>query len=522
MASSASGSGDKDATSNDKQSNPNNPFIQFRQFADTQISTLLQGIIGLPSALSKRSQDDPRWAGIDDGLRRRDELQERQRELRESEARKLCRQTSKEEEPYAHTGNRSYFSDEDYVPLGKRTENQGVPATDLPLYSAVSRSLFTHLLGHEADGADWVDTEDPPVRHESSFPPFPSKSRNYHSTNRFEQSDIEATYYLVYNDLSADTSLHSEYSLLPYLIFSPYSPLRLSSSQSDNLSYCDAFEDLIATSHPVSKVTPWKQTVSAMIGSRMNGPRDHMRWIEKLRGLGYLQEKKSVATMKEFHQFSMPLMILQELKELEHQVRARAWSQDPEQASSAHSSELSSSRKDVADAGPETEQEMYEGLGKYLLMDALEASLEDDEMSERRREEEEDDAPRSPSIMEEIIQMTKSFLELSHSQNPPSKVAQYNFPSKEVQSESSDPVVSSSTTTECTVREDGTVLTTVTVWKKFGSGREVSSTTHHSENPAMTADAQGEQRGDRPRVSGDKREEHENSKKNGGSGWFWN
>merc|ERR1711939_638505 len=68
---------DKDSTSDGKQSKADNPFIKFRQFADTQISSLLQGIIGLPSAFSKGSSDDPRWAGVDDGLRRRDELQAR-------------------------------------------------------------------------------------------------------------------------------------------------------------------------------------------------------------------------------------------------------------------------------------------------------------------------------------------------------------------------------------------------------------------------------------------------------------
>src|SRR4051794_7791501 len=78
-------SGDKETR--DSQSKPDNPFIKFRQFADAQISSLLQGIIGLPSALSK-GQGNTRWADFDDELRRRDELQTRQKELRESEAKK--------------------------------------------------------------------------------------------------------------------------------------------------------------------------------------------------------------------------------------------------------------------------------------------------------------------------------------------------------------------------------------------------------------------------------------------------
>ena len=55
-------------------SEPHNPFIKFRQFADEQISTLLQGIIGLPSALSK-VPGNATWAYFDDDFRRRDDLQ---------------------------------------------------------------------------------------------------------------------------------------------------------------------------------------------------------------------------------------------------------------------------------------------------------------------------------------------------------------------------------------------------------------------------------------------------------------
>ena len=47
-----------------------NPFIAFRRYADEQMSSLLQGVIGLPSALSSHSSNN-RWIPYDQELRRR-------------------------------------------------------------------------------------------------------------------------------------------------------------------------------------------------------------------------------------------------------------------------------------------------------------------------------------------------------------------------------------------------------------------------------------------------------------------
>ena len=46
-----------------------NPFIAFRRFADEQMSSLLRGIIGLPSAFTSNSSDS-RWSPYDEGERR--------------------------------------------------------------------------------------------------------------------------------------------------------------------------------------------------------------------------------------------------------------------------------------------------------------------------------------------------------------------------------------------------------------------------------------------------------------------
>ncbi|CZS89450.1 uncharacterized protein RCO7_08991 [Rhynchosporium graminicola] len=537
MASSSTGDQDTSSiTSNDKQSNPNNPFVQFRHFADAQISTLLQGIVGLPSALSQRSPDDGRWIGFDDSLRRRDELQERQRELKESEARKN-RQVTEGGELYAQNGKR--ISGE-YVALGNRIEEKEPLSKDLPLYSAVTKSLFTHLQGQKLDEDDWDELKDPHLW----LGKTPVSSRLPLDVQSFQlthpgQIDIEVTQRLIYKDLLTDRRLHSEYSLLPYLLFSPYSPLKLSSAQMDELPYSEAFEDLIAMSHPVSKDSYWKQVVSTMIGSRIDSHRAHVHWIEKLRALGYLQERETrLLHETDCSAISLPLMVLNGIQQFEDAIKTMTLPESPEECFTTQSSSATpppedpeSQMKDVANA--KTEQEMYDQFLNWIsssqiikdsvqAADALVASIENDGMSGRRREEE-DDNRRPRSIMEEVLAITKGFRDMAQTQDAPPKAMQSDQPSEVVQPEPLDRVVSSSTTTEQTVCEDGTVLTSVTVWKKFGSGRETTSTTDHCENPAVAANTESteEQGSNSPGLEKDT-DENITKKKNGSSGWFWN
>jgi len=144
----------------DKDANPSsppkseNPFIRFRQFADEQISSLLRGVIGLPSTF-ERGQN-AKWASFDEDLRRRDELQARQQQLRESEVQRAFGRLSAED---ADFGNK---------PFPKRNGNLGaIPngdtfsqmdektARDLPLFSSVHKSLFDHLEKRGDNAPDW-------------------------------------------------------------------------------------------------------------------------------------------------------------------------------------------------------------------------------------------------------------------------------------------------------------------------------------------------------------------------------
>ncbi len=231
---------DRDDGKDKSPTETDNPFIKFRQFADSQISSLLQGIVGLPSAFSKNS-NNARWGEFDESMRQRDELQKRQNQLRDLDIEKQ------------NESKNSRSMDAGVDEMDERV------ARDIPLYSPVSRSLFNHLdvAKNDSDTKDDWKPVDGRWGITGSF---------YHPLGacRSRIDPLKAFRYSIYHDLKNSPLLRSDYSLLPYLLFSPYSPLKLEneveSAQSkryshpsetlphnawDQLPYCEAFEDLI-------------------------------------------------------------------------------------------------------------------------------------------------------------------------------------------------------------------------------------------------------------------------------------
>jgi hypothetical protein len=82
--------------------------------------------------------------------------------------------------------------------------------------------------------------------------------------------------------------------------------------------------------------------------------------------------------------------------------------------------------------------------------------------------------------------------------------------------------VFTSTTTEHTTNEDGSVETSVTVWKRYADGRETTTTTSHIEEPAC-CDEEDEfhQQTGFPKVP-EQKEDKKTDKKPEKKGWFWN
>ncbi len=493
----ASSSGrDKETEQKNTQPKPENPFIQFRQFADTQISSLLQGIIGLPSAFSRRQAEDGRWAEIDDDLRRRDDMQARRKELRESEARRLNRHTLEENGVAAATKstNERHTQNWETQSSASRNGENGVATKDLPLYSPITKSLFAHLRQRDEDEADWNEMGNKTFwKPKIDQQPFNS-----------DQDPEKVTQYMVYHTLNNSTQLRSEYSLLPYLMFSPYSPLRLGRSQrftslqtKDDFPYAEAFADLVKT---LQEIPP--SPLSRFIPSRLplaGHPVGDMLWISKLHALGILQPQDT-----RYNAFLSTIL--------------RAGSPEEEQKTT-----------DTA-SGPRTEQDMYENFLQWAsspspITEALRAgeaflaSLENGGTVPRERDQENGVNSAPLGIMKEIFEAAKDFREISDSSNDQLETSKEHHPlAKSGQTNSTedrDRIVSTSTTSERTVHEDGTVETSITVWRRYSNGRETSTTTHHCEDPAFDENSA-------PKIEQKENPGSVGNEKKVKSGWFWN
>ena len=510
-------SSDRDRDSNGSQSKPENPFIRFRQFADAQIGSLLQGIIGLPSAFSKNPSGNGRWADFDEDLRRRDELQARQKELRDSEAQRTNRQSAEEEVqiPVKKSSgwSQSPATRQDTCPSNGSVGYEAM--ADLPLYSPVTKSLFANFWRSAEGDIDWDSGTRIPPSPKGWLPEyFPFQLRE----EQRSPNVMENIRCMVYNDLNSSPGLRSEYSLLPYLLFSSYSPIKLTiaSEQSGKpFAYCEAFEDLIRTTHQQRDGLPYGFRLFNLFNTgRLPARRgtyqpavSMMAWINRMHVDGILQQKeiRDVAHLPDLLPWHAPLM----------------------------GAVMAEGTKDKgALQEPQTEQDMYEHFLRWAssptaVPGALESLFKDPEgfIEKQLKALESPDSSDAKRTFKEILDskfardmrdleamLDKLDAKPAEAQEKPAAVEK---PSKTLQN--SDKVVSTSTTTSHTTHEDGTVETCVTVWKQFADGRESVTTTTHCDNPAWYDN--GEPKESQPEV---KPEEKVEEKKNEKKGWFWN
>lgn len=524
-----------------------NPFIRFRQFADNQVSSLLQGIIGLPSAFSK-SPPDARWADFDDKLQQRDE------------ANKLSKQSNKSESAREEYGGvaeddevqvpvRKYRGREQYSPLrdeGRSDQTAaGTASNHPPLYSAVSASLFAHLNG----------TAD--VTHdESSFP-----TRGITSPDKVSLDGITALQHMTFNHLKTGSSLQSDYSLLPYLLFSPYSPLKLSSGQTsnthqrDNFPFCDAFEDLIRVSQGRPMATVWTR-IGLQSPWLFHHPTPYaascMEWIRGMQSFGLLQESIKPDELQAQNQ-----------RELLDKAPSNPSLSPPqrENANDGSKSPAEAVSKETTDA--KTELDMYERFLQMASSPASLGSMVESLLADIEREFKAIDLPAAifPAAEKRFQDLRSSNTGLSISsllselekdirglspQETRRAIAHILTDTDEVlasaltpegrrdlktawsdkqgsqstlksakagREPSSDPdkIISTSTTTEHIKNEDGSVETSVTVWKRFADGRETITSSTHTEDPWSEELPPGNEN----------QETKEEGKKSEKSGWFW-
>ena len=487
-----------DKTLDDPQFKPYNPFIKFRQFADSQISSLLQSIVGLPSAFSK-SPNNAKWADFDEDVKRRDELRKRQDELKDSEARKQFGRHGRPTLGQLETNTNHEELDE------------GI-ARDIPLYSPVSRLLFSHLRyakddSGPKDGWKPVDEQSPILLTPMIFDPF-----------RGITEPMKAFQNATYRDLQINPVLRSDYSLLPYILFSPYSPLRLESSYTpikfasdrssqsweatgglfDDFKYTEAFLDLMLT------------TQNRPLGSvPLESARDLLPHIDSGRGLVYslwahgVLQQSSMTTHPSIMTFRKSLIgnttwsekIATNLKNTPLDPRTELELYE----SFLHRATTATSAVDVFDSLNEA-QDLIRGALQSLNPGEYERQLQSltDLSAQKTGIEVEDERRRKVfKVMESLFENATGFPETPKEQNraaessAQTKIAKELEETKQKAADDSGRSTSTSMKTKFRIYEDESMTTKVEVWKHFAHGNEVEATcttTEHTTGPARAVE----------------------------------
>lgn len=474
----------RDRNSN-SPSEPENPFIRFKNFADSQVSSLLQGIIGLPSAISRRSPEHNRWADIDEDLRRRDQLQARQAQLKEAAGKADGNSALLGEEipvkkvphhqalQFSESGSRWQNLVNGKETLnGEDNNNNSKHGPDLPLYSPVTKELFDNF------------------RPEDTLPSLSQGLSGFSAIRNHEFGLSLPTFdpTVMIKDLSLtmlkiSTVFHSEYSLLPYLLASPYSPIKLElearksiTGRSNKLQYCAAFEDLIRISQGRESSTRSYDDAGRVSNSISSiffsvPGQNHWLWLMFLLRDGILQQKR---------QDSDPIPDL------------KAW-------------------RAIGSVPQGSDLDMFEHIQRipqfpdpFMALGGLFARNQrnsDDEMEAFQNSQLQD--ARAPHVWtKEDAERVRASVEGKDFKNGPP----------------TDKVVATHTTTERTTHEDGTVETTLTIWKQFEDGRESTTTTHHVEEPAWSD--RGPSWSDEQAPKQEEKDPIEEKKEK--KGWFWN
>jgi hypothetical protein len=576
---------DRDRNSTAPKDKDENPFIKFKRFADAQIGAVLQGIIGLPSVFSKQPNDaNSRWADLHDDLKRRDRILAEQRASKESGLTHSQADSEDEEVEIPvkkFPGWSPTTSAQADSPKSSSVGNGDGMQDSIDLFSPVTKSLFAHLIHNPMDDADWSKlgllAKKPPI--------FPGSCLN--SVDYFDLRDdqmmgtaLNMIQSIVLNNLNRTARtvgynhLHSPQSVLPYILFSPYSPLALSSMpppsrrssvfehDEDDFPYCEAFQDLLLTSQgrpmttwvlmpPELRANKASSAANMLQNNDLGKARSGMSWIDHLHSYGLLTKEPPS---------NLPLRVGQ--MELSSPIRMKFAKPIGDKQEHA----FSTSRPQ---RGPDTEQDSYDFLDRIVgnvsspfpikdAMQAIEAFIKDavgylaeqeNNTTGNRPLYSERVSPRAaetdPNQDESDLMRRSSFTSSKSTSTQteafPDQVAQANATksvesdqTEEVRSESTVPpaterVVSTTTSTKQTTDESGSVHTTVTIQKLYADGRTSITTTSKANFPPMDRQCTEEEwlalhEDERCPYCDAKHEEVEEPKRKEkkSKGWFWN
>lgn len=272
-------------------------------------------------------------------------------------------------------------------------------------------------------------------------------------------------------------------SLLPYLLFSPYSPIILSvsdgapTSQSDKFPYADAFEDLIASgqkpvgtgrlSESPSHPSLHPQSIDFKPGLN-EGEYAFMgeHWCQKLHKNELLYQSPHKASGSPFNDqdfYEEQSHKENNLSEEDMYNKFMQWSSDAENGSIASMMrEATSSTESHAGAVRKNMGSNKESAGLDIMAELL-ALAEPRFAQERERVARAQEVSRQPSQISD-----------QRSENPSTS---------ESKSPDSERVVMSNRSVSHTTHGNGTIETTVREYKKFADGRETETetVTSHSE-----------------------------------------
>jgi hypothetical protein len=247
---------------------------------------------------------------------------------------------------------------------------------DVEFFTPVAKSLFEHLNLGGTDHKAWTRRQFKLMQYRTgnSFytgqPPYLRADQA-----RLSKTPLQSLRFMVYNNLN-DTGfrnkpgmLHSQASVLPYLLFSPYSPLALVAETpnaqddsalvkhlSDSFPYCEAFEDLLLASQGRDMVDRSKSGLTYDASKSASSAKDYkdafigFGWIKHLHDNALLWPS-SDDRIRELSEMHTPW------KELPKTLQDLADDTSEEPASSSEGSNADQSAEESDQ--PETEEDMY-------------------------------------------------------------------------------------------------------------------------------------------------------------------
>ncbi|KFY33962.1 hypothetical protein V494_07179 [Pseudogymnoascus sp. VKM F-4513 (FW-928)] len=516
----------RDDGASDGANSTENPFVKFRNVVDYHVGSVLQGIIGLPTILSRTpNSDNGRWAELEgnsqrtQGDLRRKNPQSGATENISDEGgnvpfRKFHRQSSSGNDAFGP----SYNDDDDY-----------------DLFSAFNDS-FIERVKRSAKGHPWLELQ-----------PGEGLHWRYEPSNLGVQESIQQRFHASLMDLRTDRGVaepatFSEKSVVPYLLFSSYSPLNLMEMPAlqpnddlfgldkDQFTYCDAFEDLLRE----SAGKPMRRLSDTFLGKMTGGilsiglDRSRGRCISIFGNVTRL-------TPADIGMLWMGTSLVDQDILQEEPFPRQAYFDDPRlgevfsMALSPIAGVLSNFVSHIYENGmsqsdADTEQDMYErffarGSESDERTDfvgntvhELLSMLESEGRAIRDVFNEADPTERNEAS-------EKSLSSTTHT-----KSSRVSGSGSAIESTSSVPnserVVSSSTSTTQHTDEDGTVRTKIVIEKRFADGRKSVTETSHTQSPS------GEKQVQKNGYVEPADDEQGRDNKNGGNGnkkgWFWN